>query len=173
MELVVPSTEYEKSFLEAVEEFRAEKKQQDVEASLVKRCDDCADFSELVEKIRGEAEGKYLPEGYVPHTVYWLVDGKTFIGWLDIRHTLTDHLREVGGNIGYAIRPTERKKGYGTKILKLALLKAKEMGLTSIRITCDDTNTASARIIEKNGGVFENTTTTKEGIVKRRYWICL
>ncbi|MDO8594492.1 MAG: GNAT family N-acetyltransferase [bacterium] len=173
MKLILPSTEYKESFLEALEEFRGVARKQDVENSLVKRYSESADFDAFITKLRGEMEGKFLPEGYVPHTVYWLVDGEKFIGWLDIRHRLTEHLREIGGNIGYAIRPTERGKGYGTAILKLALPKARELGIMKIRITCNADNIASAKIIEKNGGVFENTATTDEGVVKRRYWITL
>lgn len=173
MKLVLPSTEYEKSFLEAMKEFREVGKKKEVEQSLVKRYDESADFAGFVERLKGEAEGKFLPEGYVPHTVLWLVEGEQFIGWLDIRHRLNKHLREIGGHIGYAIRPSERGKGYGNQILKLALPKARELGITKIRITCSDDNVASDKIIEKNGGIFEDTATTPEGVVKRRYWITI
>ena len=98
---------------------------------------------------------------------------RIFIGWLDIRHSLTEHLREIGGHIGYAIRPSERGKGYGNKILELALPKAQELGIKDVLITCDADNTPSAKIIEKNGGVFENIKTTSDGVPKRRYWINL
>ncbi len=172
MKLVLPSIEYKESFLEALEEFR-KTQTQDIENSLVKRYGESADFDAFITKLRGEMEGKFLPEGYVPHTVFWLTHCGKFIGWLNIRHRLNNHLEEVGGHIGYAIRPSERGKGYGNKILELALPKARELGITDVRITCNADNIRSAKIIEKNGGVFENTATTSDGIVRRRYWIHL
>ncbi len=157
-----------------MEEFKqAEGKKQDIELSLVKRYDESTSFTEFVEKLSGEAEGKFLKEGYVPHTIFWLVDNEKFIGWLDIRHRLTDHLREVGGHIGYAIRPSERGKGNGNKILELALPKAKELGIMSVLVTCKEDNVASAKVIEKNGGVLEDMRTHTDGITRRRYWIHL
>ncbi len=123
--------------------------------------------------MRGRAEGKYLPTGYVPNTFYWLVEGEHFIGWLDIRHRLNDNLLKIGGHIGYAIRPSGRQKGYGSEILRLGLEKAKELGITRGLLTCNGDNCASIKIIEKNGGVFEDTAITNTGIVKRRYWIVL
>jgi len=173
LQLVLPSIEYEKSFREAAEEFRNAEKKMGVENSLVRRLNESADFTAFVEKLREEAEGKSLPEGYVPHTVFWLVYGKELIGWLNIRHRLNDHLLEVGGHIGYTIRPSERRKGYGTKILALALSEAKKLGIKRVRITCNDDNIGSRKIIEKNGGIFDGMAATPEGIVIRRYWIAL
>ncbi len=173
MKLVLPSIEYKKSFLEALEEWREVEQKMEIEESLVQTYDSSADFAEFVERLRGRAEGKSLPEGYVPNTYYWLVDKERFIGWLDIRHSLNDSLLKTGGHIGYTIRPRERKKGYGKEILRLGLEKAKELGITNALLTCNSDNHASINIIEKNGGVFENTATTDQGVIKRRYWITI
>jgi len=174
MKLVFPSVEYKETFLEALEEFRNEKgRRQSPVDGLEKLYAGSKDFEEFVTKLLGYAEGKFLPEGYVPSSAYWLVEGNRFIGSVDIRHSLTEHLREIGGHIGYAIRPSEREKGYGNKILELALPKAKELGIIRVRITCDEDNAPSRKIIEKNGGIFDGTALTPEGIVKRRYWIPL
>lgn len=170
MKLVLPSVEYEQSFREYQKELLVlgrSATEMDSEA-LFK---ESKDFEDFVVKLCAGAEGKFIPEGYVSHTMYWLVDGDKFIGGVDIRHRLTDHLREVGGHIGYAIRPSERGKGYGNMILSLALPKAKELGITDVLLTCKEGNVASAKVIEKNGGVFENTTTASDGIVRQRYWI--
>ena len=171
LRLVLPSIEYERSLREAVKEFRKKENRLNVENSLVERLSESVDFAVFVKKLHGEAEGRFLPKGYVPHTVFWLVDEGKFIGWLDIRHRLNDYLREVGGHIGYTIRPSERGEGYGNKILELALPKARELGIEDIRITCNANNIRSAKIIEKNGGVLEDTATTPDGMVRRRYWI--
>lgn len=102
---------------------------------------------------------------------YWLVDDERdyFIGEVAIRHRLNDALYLRGGHIGYVIRSGEWGKGYGTLMLKLALEKAKERGLDKVLITCNDSNTASARVMEKNGCVLENVIEV-EGQPVRRYW---
>jgi len=131
------------------------------------------DFAKYVQDRLDWKEGRNLPEGWIPATTFWLVRGKNkLLGTSSLRHELTEHLRNVGGHIGYNIRPSERRKGYGTLILKLTLQKARELGLTRVLITCDDDNVASARIIEKNGGVLEDKIMNEErNVPKRRYWI--
>jgi predicted acetyltransferase len=118
-------------------------------------------------------EGKSLPEGWISSSEFWLVrDESTILGISSLRHKLTENLRNIGGHIGYNIRPSERRKGYGTLILALTLEKARELGLARVLVTCDEDNIASAKIIEKNGGRFENTYISKElKQPKRRYWI--
>jgi predicted acetyltransferase len=174
MELVLPDAKYKDSFIEAVKEFQADESVPrsrrwylDVNTNELKR-----DLDSFVEKLLSEARGENLPEGFVPQSNYWLVEGKEYIGGVRIRHYLNDHLLVIGGHIGYSIRPSKRGKGYGTKLLTLALPKAKELGLERVLVTCDATNEASRKIIEKNGGVFEDQVPNPEtGIDKLRYWI--
>jgi predicted acetyltransferase len=85
---------------------------------------------------------------------------------------LNEDLLNIGGNITYEIRPSERRKGYGKKMLELALIEAKERGLDKVLITCDEDNIASKKIIEANGGV-QDTPFFKEGMraTKLRYWV--
>ena len=107
-----------------------------------------------------------------PATTYWLVDNGEYIGGVSIRHELNEHLKNIGGHIGYDIRPSKRQQGYGTNVLALALPKAKELGISRVLVTCNVTNTASRKIIEKNGGVLENQVPDPEtGIDKLRFWI--
>ena len=47
---------------------------------------------------------------------------------------------------------------------------AKVLGLTRVLVTCDRDNASSARVIEKNGGVFESEVEF-DGAHNRRYWI--
>jgi len=81
-------------------------------------------------------------------------------------------MAKTGGNLGYYIRPSARNKGYGTKILELALVKAKKLGLQKVLITCDESNIPSKKIIEKNKGQFQDKV-TGEGEAKLRYLIDL
>ncbi|MBA3781084.1 MAG: GNAT family N-acetyltransferase [Nocardioides sp.] len=108
-----------------------------------------------------------LPEGRVHSDYWWMVDGDEFVGYLAIRHDLTEFLLNEGGHIGYGVRPSRRREGHATRALELALVRAREIGLDRVLLTCDD-NTPSLRTIERNGGVLEDI---RNG--KRRYWISL
>jgi predicted acetyltransferase len=133
------------------------------------------DAAAYVRRLQDSARGVNLAPGRVPQTTYWLVrGGKTIVAASNLRHALTDHLEHEGGHIGYATRPSQRRKGYGTRLCALTLEKARAMGMKRILITCDEDNIASARIIEKNGGKLENKVVSREtGKVKNRYWIDL
>lgn len=148
-------------------EFRAEGRKADFDFDKAEK-----DFTAFVRELNERADGKHLPEGFVPEAVYWLIDGSEYIGRLSVRHRLNDHLLKIGGHIGYDIRPSKRKRGYGTMILRLGLRKAKELGIAKILLTCNENNLPSLKIIEKNGGVFENKLPNPaEGSDKMRFWI--
>ncbi len=174
MELVRPSSKYKDSFIAAVEEFRAEE-QTNSRIARYSRYDLSelrADFDAFVARQLSKSEGHNLPPGHVPMTEYWLVDGDQYIGGVNIRHRLTPHLTQIGGHIGYDIRPSMRGRGYGNAILQLSIPKARELGIDRILLTCDESNTASRKVIEKNGGVLENKAQDPEtGIDKLRFWI--
>lgn len=166
MELVKPSKKFEKSFMEAVDEYMAEGRT--YEALVL---DEQGDFEGMRKYYQNAEKGIGLPDGYVPATEFWIIEGEKFIGRLSIRHELNDYLTNFGGHIGYAVRPTERKKGYGTKALELGLIEAKKLGLSKILITCNTTNIGSKKIIEKNGGVFEDERLKEDEGQISRYWI--
>lgn len=172
MELVLPDVKYKESYLEALKE--AEACENDAGAGLQKPKEN-ESFEDFVLKFYDEMKGINLPEGYVAATMFWLVDNGEFIGRVQIRHELTEHLLKYGGHIGYYIRPSKRKMGYGKKILELSLVEAQKMGFEKVLLTCDDDNLGSAKIIEANGGVLENIIEgDKEGKPKkRRYWITI
>jgi len=133
------------------------------------------DFEAYIKKLTDYSKGENLPEGLVPASNYWLVGKNNLvIGSSGLRHRLTPNLRRYGGHIGYYIRPSQRQKGHGMRILSLALEKAKELGLKRVLVTCDDDNIASAKIIEVNGGVLGDKI-MNEGhkAPTRRYWIDL
>lgn len=124
-------------------------------------------FPEFVKRIQLQAKGKYLKPGFVNQTVLWLVSGNKFLGEVNIRHRLTDHLKKIGGHIGYYVRPDERQKGYGKLLLKLALKKAKALGIRNVVVTCDITNLGSKKIIEANGGKLEAKVSQGKGLPKK------
>jgi predicted acetyltransferase len=160
-------TSYRDTYLEAVREFQTEGRYLDwmVEELLVQ-------FPQFVQSL--QARKTHPLPGRVPETVYWLVDGETFIGRLSLRHELNPSNSLVGGHIGYEIRPSRRRQGYGTAILRLGLEKARDMGLQQVLVTCDDTNIGSRKIIEINGGIWQDTNTIPgHSVPVRRYWITL
>ena len=80
----------------------------------------------------------------------------------------------MSGHIGYEIRPSKRRQGYDTKILRLGLEKARELDLHRVLVTCDEDNIGSKKIIEHNGGMFENAIEIEGDTVKKlRYWIVI
>jgi len=168
MELVLPSVKYKESYLKALKE--AETDPGDKISKLHKPKENQS-FEDFVEYFYDEMKGLNLPEGYVPATMLWLIDKGEFIGRIQIRHK--EPVLVCSGHIGYYIRPSKRKMGYGKKILEMALPEAQKIGLKKVLLTCNDDNIGSIRIIESNGGVLENIVDgEKEGEKKkRRYWI--
>ncbi len=141
-----------------------------------------ADFKAYVRRLREVAKGIGLKPGWVPQTSYWLIEtggqvrdpSLPIIGTLQLRHWLTPALEREGGHIGYAITPSRRGQGYGTRQLALGLEKARELGLDRVLVTCDTDNIASARVIQKNGGEFQDEVISDtSGKPVSRYWIDL
>ena len=163
--LIKPSIAYKESFLEAVKEFHKEKRNQDIESEQSPK-----QFAEFVRKLKNQEKGIGLPKGYVPASTYWLVAEGNFIGKASIRHKLNKKLYREGGHIGYEIRPSERKRGFGKKILELAIKKTIKLDINKILVTCNDDNIGSWKIIEANGGILQNKIKDEDKLL-RRYWI--
>ena len=122
----------------------------------------CAEnYEDWLQINRDQEAGLNLKEGRVAS----FADDRA-LGFLGLRMTLNDFYLELGGHIGYGIRPSERGKGYGKQQLALALLEAKKLALSPVLITCDMDNAASRAVILANGGVLEDVRAGKE-----RYWI--
>lgn len=161
-----PSALYKDSFLQSVQEFQAEGRRQSFDLHRM-----TADFPAFVQSLLDQADGNKVVAGKVPASHFWLIDDDEFIGMLNIRHELIEYLFKADGHIGYEIRPSKRKRGYGKEILRLGLEKARDLGFRRVLVTCDETNIGSKKIIEYNGGVFENAIGVGSPIKKLRYWI--
>jgi predicted acetyltransferase len=96
--------------------------------------------------------------------------GERAIGDLRLRHTLTRDLERDGGNIGYAVRSSERRKGYASAMLREALRRAAEIGIVRALVTIEVTNAASLRVAEKCGGLAHDAVLADDGVMLRRYW---
>lgn len=116
--------------------------------------------------------GQRLPPEHVASTFLGaFVDG-LLVGRTSIRHALTPALERAGGHIGYAVRPPYRRRGIATAILRQSLVVARAAGVDDVLLTCDDDNVASATVIERCGGVFEDVVQPDPGGAPvRRYWI--
>jgi len=109
-------------------------------------------YGDWVEKIRRCAE---TGEGEAGRSLVLLCfDRERLIGLLSVRYELPRELSESIGDIGYGVRPTERRKGYATAMLRRALDICREKGKSSVIVGCYKDNIASARTIRKCGGVF-------------------
>lgn len=168
--LALPNPEYKDSHIEAVREFHAENRYMHLDTLALS-----SDFEAYVMRLCDpELQKEPLPEWaeYVPETVLWLVREDTYIGTLSIRHRLNWHLEKYGGHIGFVIRPGWRGKGFGKKILRLGLPAAQHLGLDRVLLTCASDNLAARRIIEKNGGVYQDDVPgTAQHPPRLRFWI--
>ncbi|EEK77973.1 GNAT family acetyltransferase [Bacillus cereus] len=133
---------------------------------------DPSNFPAMIQELLDAHNGINIPETWVPDSTYWLVtDENKIVGAVNIRHSLTEHLFNAGGHIGYGIRPSERRKGYATKLLELSLEITKELNITKALVVCDEVNTASEKTILHNGGLRDKDFTEENGNVVRRFWI--
>lgn len=170
-ELVRPTTSVMASFLEAMEEFVAEGAHDSQTVGWIARYGDTwgtpEGFAAFVEQVLAEeVDEAALPAGWVLTSTRWWVEGDRYLGRIAVRHQLNDFLREVGGHVGYDVRPGARRRGHATAMLRAVLPHARALGIDPALVTCDEDNVGSIRVIEACGGVLEDV----RG-VKRRYWV--
>jgi predicted acetyltransferase len=174
-ELILPDPRVQRSFLTAMKEFQAEGRGGPDDTSMLgreilgwaDRWDDPAEFAAYVSWLRaGAAEESHRPPGHVPSTTLWGAEGEEYLGRITIRHRLTPSLLNLGGHIGYDVRPSGRRRGHATAMLAAALPVARELGIGPVLITCDEDNVGSRKAIEGNGGVLEDV---RKGTL--RFWV--
>lgn len=127
---------------------------------------DQTEFNEKLVRYHEMSKGTNLSNGLVPQTIYWFYLDNRPIGYGKLRHYLNEKLLEHGGHIGYIIRPTERSKKYGEIVLRELIVKANQMGINEMLLTCNEDNIASRKVIESNNGILSEV---KDGTCK--YWI--
>lgn len=167
LQLTIPHPRFRDSYLDAMREMEEAGEPTDLPASIETVREE---FDIFVEKML-EHSANPLP-GFVPQTMFWITLGDEYIGRLGLRHELNEMLEQFGGHIGYDIRPSMRRRGYGTHALQLALEEARKLGIDRVLVTCSEYNVGSKKIIEANGGVLENMVETPfRDELTCRYWI--
>jgi predicted acetyltransferase len=167
IKLVKLSHEYKQHLVDMMDEWLAV--EQDFSPYMIRR-NDHHDFDHYLENL----EIKEETVDRVPDSTFFCLDldRNIFVGAINIRHYLNQNLLNTGGHIGDGVRPSERRKGYATNMIKLGLEECRKLGIKRVLITCDKTNIGSAKSIINNGGVLENEV-IEDGVVEQRYWIDL
>ncbi len=122
--------------------------------------DKIASYEEWLAKVVANASAETVDPNWVLTDTFFAVrvsDNK-IVGIADLRYQLNDFLKDFG-NSGYSVRPSERKKGYATEILRQICLVAKEHGLKQLQLSVEKDNAASIKTIEKNGGKYSRSFT--------------
>jgi predicted acetyltransferase len=167
MELIEPSPAFVESYKAALREFEV-----NGISGFWEFFGPLDDPEAYIRRIKQYQHVAGLPIGLVPASVFWLVDSGEFIGHVSVRHCLNAALERRGGHIGYAIRPSKQRHGYGSEILKRVLPHVRALGIQKALVTCDKDNVVSRKIIEKNGGVLADEIDVN-GKVVLRCWIQL
>lgn len=170
LKLIKLTKEYKKQLGEMIDEWKADQEINQTNRSpwaIFKN--DYHDFDDYLEHL----ELKTATKDRVPDSVFFLLDedNNRLLGAVNIRHYLNEDLLKEGGHIGDGIRPSERRKGYATEMIRLALVECKKLGIDRVLMTCDKENIGSAKSIQKNGGVLENEFVNSDGDIEQRYWI--
>lgn len=170
LKLVLPTLEYKEKLMDYKREFVENGDSMDGTAGLR----NAETFEEWYSAFFDNLKEETVREGLVPATTYMAISTNNgrLIGMIDIRHRLNDYLLNFGGHIGYSIRKSERKRGYATEMLSLALPECAKLNIKKVLITCDKDNVASAKTMINNGAKLENE--ILEGVrITQRYWINL
>jgi len=142
-----PSEKYIDSFFEAMAEFQSEGIPQ-ISADMTQE-----QFPGYVQRLHDQAAGKNLKEGHVPSKEFWIIDAGGYAGRIILGLAFFPSPDRVGHHVGYAVRPSKRRKGYATKALQYLLEEARKLKIYKLMPSCDAANVASRKVIESNGGV--------------------
>jgi predicted acetyltransferase len=128
-------------------------------------------FEEWLKWIEEDRNEQTYSFGTVPQDLYFLINkDERVLGAITIRHFLNERLKKNGGHFGIGIRPSERLRGYASKMIELGILIAKkDYGIKEILYTCDRDNIGSAKAIINNGGIFLDEIIEENGNIIQRY----
>ena len=172
--LETPSLERKKEIIDYINEFVEYKSDINGTGSLNKILEGYT-FEQALERCLNMENREYVEEnGRCQGKTFLLIrkNDNKIVGTINVRWNLTEEMKKFGGNIGYGIRPTERRKGYNKINLYLGLIEAKKLGLNKVMLACDVENLGSSKTMEALGGKLERTEIDPyDGILTSVYWI--
>lgn len=156
MKMQFPNMDYKEKAIELMNEYNEYGSHTDGCGSLNRYLRDST-YEEWLKKVLSQIDIANIEEGKVPGLTYFYVreEDDRIVGMINIRLALNDFLRNEAGHIGYSVRPTERRKHYGTEMLKCGLEVCRRIGIENVIVSCDKDNVASAGVIKNCGGVLE------------------
>lgn len=172
--LETPSLDRKNEIIDYINEFVEHKSDINGTGSLDQILDGYT-FEQALESCLNMQYEEYAKKfGRCPGKTFLLIrkNDNKIIGTINVRWNLTEKVKQFGGNIGYGIRPTERRKGYNKMNLYLGLIEAKKIGLDKVMLDCDVENLGSSKTMEALGGKLERTEIDPyDGILTSVYWI--
>ena len=154
VKLVRPDKEHKNKALDFKQEFLDNNEKIINGSELLDQMDD---YDEWLKSVTDNISPETVnPNWVVTDTFFAIDENDEIVGIIDFRHTLNDFLKDFG-NSGYSVRPSKRRKGYATEMLKQVIEVAKESGLSEIHLSVERTNEPSIKTIKKNGGVYERS----------------
>lgn len=156
MKLVFPNKAYEEKAKEFIAEFYEYGSEIAGSGSLDRYLREST-YDQWLDKVFSYIDIANIPEDKIPGLTYFFVreEDDRIVGMVNIRLALNDFIRNEAGHIGYCIRPTERRKGYGTRLLRAGISVCRRVDIGNIIVSCDKVNLASAGVIRNCGGVLE------------------
>ncbi len=119
--------------------------------------DQTENYDDWLASVTANTSAKTVDPAWVVTDTFFAVDEtEKIVGIIDLRHTLNDFLKDLG-NSGYSVRPSERRKGIASEMLRQLLTIAVQSGMTELHLSAEKTNEPSIKTITKNGGVYERS----------------
>jgi len=153
IELIKPEKKHKEIIIDFIKEHQENNEFEIHGGALVEKLD----YDTWLKQIDDNSKKDTVDKNWVVSSTFLVIRKKDnrLIGFVDIRHELNDFLRLYGGNIGFGVRPSERRKGYATKILMKALDYCRDIGLHKVMLACYKDNIASSKTIKNCGGILE------------------
>ena len=163
LSIIIPTIEYKQQAIEYKHEHLNNGEDVIIGSSGLHNYEVYEEWLDYIENLRNDKVS-----GWPPVTTYFGVYNDNIIGMINIKHRLNENWRE---HINYGVRPSERRKGYATKMLALALNECERLGLKRVFMSIDKDNVGSVKVLIKNGGILESEYTEDDGEIGQWYWI--